>query len=139
MVTLIFQLLKLEASDVQRQTQNDEHCKKNLRFLCSLLVGLQCGIFSGPSFADTNHAHLAVSLAIIDSNAAVNAVRNFGASHYTWGAAEVSLSKAGYRSPRRIGAVNEIYWFTVPVSGKPTVIGVSVNSREIKYADQTIN
>ena len=124
---------------VNQRFKSTPKTKKPLRFICKVLVGLSCTIYSGSSLADTNHGHMAVSLAIISSNTSVNAERNFGTSHYTWGAAEISLLKAGYKKPTRIGTVNEIYWFTVPISGNPTVIGVSVNSGEIKHTYQTVN
>ena len=125
-------------SDNQR-SKNTPKTRNPLRFLCKVLVGLSCTIYSGSSLADTNHGHLAVSLAIINSNTSVNMERNFGASRYTWGAAEISLLKAGYKKPTRIGTVDEIYWFTVYDFANPTVIGVSVNSGEIKHTYQTAN
>ena len=124
---------------VNQRFKSTPQTKKTLRFIFKVLIGLSCAIYSGSSLADTNHGHMAVSLAIISSNTSVNAERNFGTSHYTWGAAEISLLKAGYKKPTRMGTVNEIYWFTVPVSGNPTVIGVSVNSGEIMHSYQTAN
>ena len=124
---------------VNQRFKKTAETKKHLRFICTVLAGLPFAIYSGSALADTNHGHMAVSLAIVSSNNAENSGRNFGASRYTWGAAEISLLKAGYIKPTRIGTVNEIYWFTVPISGNPTVIGVSINSGEIKHTYQTAN
>ena len=124
---------------VNQRFKNTSKTRKPQWYVCKVLIGLSCTIYSGSSLADTNHGQMAVSLAVIGGATAVNTGRNFGSSHYTWGAAEISLLKAGYKKPTRIGTINEIYWFTVPVSGNPTVIGVSVISGEIKHTYQTAN
>ena len=124
---------------VNKKINNIYKAKKALWLTCKVVVGLSCAIYSGSSLADTNHGHATVSLTIIGNSTSLNMERNFGTSHYTWGAAEISILKAGYKKPTRIGTVNETYWFTVPVGGNPTVIGVSVNSGEIKHTYQTAN
>ena len=36
---------------------------------------------------------------------------------YTWGAAAISLTRAGYENPRRIEASGDVYWFEVRRAG----------------------
>ena len=36
---------------------------------------------------------------------------------YTWGAAAISLTRAGYENPRRIAAAGEVYWFEARRAG----------------------
>ncbi len=36
---------------------------------------------------------------------------------YTWGAAAISLARAGYENPRRIGAAGDLYWFEAQRAG----------------------
>ena len=36
---------------------------------------------------------------------------------YTWGAAAISLRRAGYENPRRIAAAGDVYWFEARRAG----------------------
>ena len=84
---------------VNQRFKNTSKTRKPQWYVCKVLIGLSCTIYSGSSLADTNHGQMAVSLAVIGGATAVNTGRNFGSSHYTWGAAEISLLKAGYKKP----------------------------------------
>lgn len=107
--------------------------------LRTMIIALPCAMLPGASFADTSRGHLTVSLAIINSADSIGARRDFGTSHYTWGAAEVALENAGYVKLIRVASEDEIYWFSVPVKNKPMVIGVSMNSGEIVHTSHSAN
>ncbi len=50
---------------------------------------------------------------------------------YTWGAAAVSLARAGYENPRRIEASGEVYWFSAERAGARFRVAVWVATGEI--------
>ncbi len=53
------------------------------------------------------------------------------AKTYTWGAAAVSVKKAGYRKPKRIALSGSVYWFEADRDGSTFRIAVSIASGEI--------
>ena len=53
------------------------------------------------------------------------------ARQYTWGAAAVSLARAGFADPRRIEASETLYWFTAKRDGGRYRVAVSIASGEI--------
>lgn len=124
---------------VKLNFDNKLNPRKHSRATVIFFIFFLSTFYSISSFADTSRGRLTISLAIMSAKNLASSERSFVNSRYTWGAAEVSLLKAGYLKPARIANVNEIYWFTVPVSGKPMVIGVSVNSGEIKHTYQVAN
>lgn len=50
---------------------------------------------------------------------------------YTWGAAAVSLMRAGYEDLRRIEAVDEVYWFAAEKAGTKFRVAVAIATGEI--------
>jgi hypothetical protein len=122
-------------------TQNKKNQSSSISAVrvCAALLSLGSLLFSVPSFAGTNAALFRVSLAIVSNADRPTPQRDVGSSHYTWGAAEVSLMNAGYAKPKRVEVVNEVYWFNTVNFGKPITIGVAMNSGEIVHAYQAAN
>jgi hypothetical protein len=50
---------------------------------------------------------------------------------YTWGAAEISVRRAGFASPQRTGKSDLIYWFTAEKAGASYRIAVAIDSGRI--------
>lgn len=121
-----------------KNKKNRAYSKPSLS-LYAVLLALSCLTNSGQSFAGTNAALVRVSLAIGSSADTFTPERNIGSSHYTWGAAEVSLLNAGYAKPKRVAVVEEVYWFNVTNRGKPMTIGVAMNSGDIVRTYQAAN
>jgi hypothetical protein len=107
--------------------------------LCAVFLSLGCSLFSGPTIAGTNAALFRVSLVVTNNADRPAPQRNVGLSHYTWGAAEVSLMNAGFAKPKRVAIVDEVYWFNTVNSGKLTTIGVAMNSGDIVRTYQAAN
>ena len=50
---------------------------------------------------------------------------------YTWGAATVTVKRAGYGNPKRIALSDGVYWFEADRGGSSFRIAVSIASGEI--------
>jgi hypothetical protein len=50
---------------------------------------------------------------------------------YTWGAAAISVTQAGFEKPKRIERSDTLYWFTAKRDGDSYRIAVSVTTGEI--------
>lgn len=55
---------------------------------------------------------------------------------YTWGAAQVSIARAGYRDISRLTRANDIYWFTARRHQSRASIGVSAWNGGILMLEQ---
>ena len=105
-------------------------------YLFSAVIGLAVAGGSSVSIAKTTNNSLMVSLNILGKSSNPVQEPKFGASHYTWGAAELSLTRTDYAITKRVAAVEEVYWFSVNVCDKPMLIGVSASSGELMHTYQ---
>jgi hypothetical protein len=86
-------------------------------FLCVML-----GIFPSLVMAQSGSATLKVGLTI--GGAATSAPSRT----YTWGAAAVSVMKAGFDNTQRAEKSDTLYWFTAQRDGSSFRIAVSITS-----------
>ena len=50
---------------------------------------------------------------------------------YTWGAAAITLTRAGYQNPRRIAAAGNVYWFVASRAGARFRVAVWIATGKI--------
>lgn len=50
---------------------------------------------------------------------------------YTWGAAAISVSRAGYQNVRRVEASGDVYWFTGERGGSKFLVAVTIATGRI--------
>ena len=52
-------------------------------------------------------------------------------STYTWGAAAISVERAGFGNPQRVAKSDTLYWFEAERDGALFRVGVSISSGQI--------
>ncbi len=53
------------------------------------------------------------------------------AKTYTWGAALISVNRAGFNTPQRIERSDTLYWFKAKRDGASFRVGVSISSGKV--------
>lgn len=90
------------------------------------MVGLALGLMAGPSLAGQSGAGFTAGIVIGKQDNVHKPPR-----HYTWGAAAVTLQRAGYKNIARDQAAEGLYWFTARKDAAFFRIAVSADTGAI--------
>jgi hypothetical protein len=96
------------------------------------VLGLAVALCTAPAEAGQTSASFQVGVTIVGPGhpaKAKAAARR--ALRYTWGAAGVSVAKAGFQSARKLKAEGEVYWFAARRGGQAYRVAVSQASGAI--------
>ena len=119
---------------IAKNAQNFSPCarvrKPALAILAAISLG-SCLFLSTPIQAASSTGIMKVGLVIGASNNIVKASNFSSSAHFTWGAAEVSIAKAGYSVRQRLDATDDVFWFNAFNSDHNVKIGVSSSSGRI--------
>lgn len=94
-----------------------------------MILGLGMGLLAGPAIADS--ASFNVGVTIGKKVKPAKSAASVSKLTYTWGAAAISVSEAGYRDIRRQTRDQELYWFTARKGENLFRIAVSASSGAI--------
>ena len=92
----------------------------------ALVFSIVFAVFIAHLFAGTNSGTLNVGVRIGD---APNA--RAPTSNYTWGAAAVSVTQAGFANLKRLEKTDLVYWFAAERDGDLYHIAVSISSGSV--------
>lgn len=107
------------------------------RHLTKTAMILGVGLLLQSSFTNSSFASASANIVMkigltVVAGKTPQATQRFNSdAHFTWGAAEVSVVKAGYVIKQRIGNSDAKYWFIAANAAQILRIGVSQNSGEI--------
>lgn len=101
-------------------------------FRLAMFLGIAAGLVTSHAMAGQTSAGFTVGITIGGKKVKPALQRQSApARTYTWGAAAISLTRAGFANPRRAAASDTLYWFTAERSGGQYRIAVSIASGEI--------
>ena len=95
----------------------------------AMVAGFVC-LLTGPATAGQASAGFTAGITIGDAGtrATQTIVR---AKRYTWGAASISVSRAGFDEPQRMEKSGALYWFKARRGAAAFRIAVSVSSGQV--------
>ena len=105
--------------------------RKSLPSVLAVLCLGTCFLQSTRVEAASNSGIMHVGLVIGASSNIVKASNFSPSAHFTWGAAEVSVVKAGYSVRQRLDAADDVFWFKASKADHEVKIGVSSSSGQI--------
>ena len=95
-----------------------------------LLLGLILGLLPSLAMAGTTSSKFSVGITIGEGgNAAKQAA--VPATTYTWGAAAISVKRAGFENLRQVERSETLYWFAGERAGGSYRIAISIVSGEV--------
>ena len=100
----------------------------------AVFLGLAAGLAAGHALASEASTSFGVGITITgnaDRTPSMVAPASSRWRQYTWGAAEVSLLRAGYSRPLRGRSTGKLYWFLAERGGTRFRVAVSMTSGEI--------
>ena len=94
----------------------------------AVFLGLAAAILTGPASAGQTSGRFTVGITITGKKLKPPPLP---VRQYTWGAAAVTLARAGFADPQRLEASETLYWFTAARDGEHYRVAVSIASGEI--------
>jgi hypothetical protein len=88
-----------------------------------MIVGLGLGLLAGPALAGS--ASFSVGVTVVKKDKPPKSAATVSKLTYTWRAAAISVSKAGFRKVRRQTRDGGFYWFTARKGDGLFRVGVS--------------
>ena len=95
-----------------------------------VLLGIACCLLTPVAMAGQSSGNFKVGITIggVKARAAAAAVPGRA---FTWGAATVSVRKAGFDNPQRVAKSGALYWFAAERAGNAYRIAVSISSGQV--------